>query len=291
MKPMLSATLKDPSSLTFPVLCSPKLDGIRCLMIHGQPVTRNLKPIPNNHIRETLRGLGLPGLDGELIVGKSTAADCYRATNSGVMSHDGEPDWHFKVFDAWDVDGYPFQERFSMASSSVKLANNKRIRMVPHKRIHAEHELDAFEAEMLAKGYEGVMGRSLHGLYKFGRATMREGSLWKLKRFVDGEAVVQGFDEQLHNANEKTVDNLGRAKRSSHKENKHGKGTLGALKVQELASGVHFDIGTGFTDAERQAIWDSRDSWLGRVVKYKSLPIGVKDKPRHPVYLGERKDI
>lgn len=290
MKPMLSATLEDPTSISYPRLVSPKLDGIRCLMVHGQPVSRNLKPIPNTHIRETLRELGLPGLDGELIVGDPKAADCYRATNSGVMSRDGEPDWTFWVFDLWD-DSLSFVQRLASVKDYVRKLGHKRIRVVPHPLKRSAEELLDYESQMLIAGYEGIMVRDPAGLYKFGRATPKEGSLFKLKRFSDGEAVVLGFDEQMHNANEKTLDNLGRAKRSSHKENKHGKATLGALKVQDCASGVQFDIGTGFTDLERQGIWDDREAWLGKIVKYKSLPVGVKEKPRHPVYLGERTDI
>jgi DNA ligase-1 len=102
---------------------------------------------------------------------------------------------------------------------------------------------------------------------------------------------VLGFEEQMRNDNEAKKDALGRTERSSHKENRHGKGTLGALKVRDLATGVRFDIGTGFTDAERQAIWDNQDEWFGAEVKYKSQPVGVKDKPRFPVFLGRRVDL
>ena len=117
---------------------------------------------------------------------------------------------------------------------------------------------------------------------------MKEGGLWKLKRFEDSEAVILGFDEEMHNANEATTDNLGHSKRSSHKANKTGKGVLGALKVKDVGTGVEFDIGTGFDASERAHIWTSRKAWMGLTVKYKFLPIGVKDKPRHPVYLGLR---
>jgi len=135
------------------------------------------------------------------------------------------------------------------------------------------------------------MGRSPMGAYKYGRATLREGSLWKLKRFTDGEYRVVGIEEQMHNANEKTRDELGRAKRSSHKENKRGKNTMGALNGVDTQTGVEFDVGTGFTDVERQDIWDNWPRDKGTLRKYKSLAVGVKDKPRHPVDLGTRLDI
>lgn len=290
MNPMLSAKLEDPTRIAYPVLASPKLDGIRCLIIDGRPVTRTLKDVPNKRIWHALRDMGLPELDGELIVGPPTADDCYRRTNSGVMSHEGSPDWTFWVFDHFGVGG-GFQRRLEAATDFVKRLGDKRVRMVAHKRIKDPNALLAYEDEQLKKGYEGVMGRSPEGAYKRGRATMKEQLLWKLKRFTDGEARIVGFEEQMHNANVATTNALGKTERSSHKENKHGKGTLGALNVEDIVTGVAFDIGTGFDDSERQTIWDNRADWEGRTIKYKSLPVGVKDKPRHPVYLGPRTDI
>lgn len=287
MKPMLSATLKDPASIGYPALLSPKLDGIRCIINErGMPVTRTLKLIPNEAIRAELTRLKLPQLDGELIVGSPKHPDCYRTTNSGVMSFDGEPDWCFYVFDV--MCGGSFESRLAKAKEIVQKLGHKRVKFVGHKTARNPNDVLTYEAAMLLEGYEGIMGRAPHGSYKFGRATMREGSLWKLKRFHDGEAVIKGFDEQMRNDNEAKVNALGRKERSSHKENKHGKGTLGALKVEDVTSGVAFDVGTGFTDEDRQHIWDNRAAWLGRTIKYKSLPIGVKEKPRHPVYLGPR---
>lgn len=294
MKPMLSATLNSVEDLTYPVLASPKLDGIRCLILEGHAVSRNFKLIPNISIQHALNHAGLNGLDGELIVGDPKAPDCYRKTNSGVMSQDGQPDWTFWVFDDFSSPHSPFDERLASAKARISGLSGelkKRVKLVTHVAKRSAAELHEYEAQHIIAGFEGVMVRDALGPYKYGRATPREGSLFKLKRFTDGEARVVGFDEQMQNNNEKTRDELGRAKRSSHKENKSAKGTLGALKVVDTQTGVDFDIGTGFTDKERADIWADRPNWLNKLVKYKSLAVGVKEKPRHPVYLGERLDI
>lgn len=293
MKPMLSATLTDTSTVKYPVLVSPKLDGIRCLIDSaGRPVTRNLKDVPNKRVWHALYELELTGLDGEIIVGSPKAEDCYRRTNSGIMSHEGSPDWTYWVFDFHSLGGGDkFTDRLNAVKARLQKLGDKRIRIVPHLRCENEEQLLKFEGQQLAAGYEGVMGRALDGPYKQGRATLREGWLWKLKRFSDGEAEILGFVEQLHNANEKTQDNLGHAKRSSHKENKHGKDTLGALRVCDISSGVCFEVGTGFTDRLRTEIWADKGQWLGKVIKYKSMLVGVKEKPRFPVFMGLRTDI
>lgn len=289
MQPMLSFKLEDTAKARLPALVSPKLDGIRCIIVANIPVSRNMKRIPNKHIYETLKALKLTGLDGELIVGPPTAEDCYRVTNSGVMSQDGEPDWTFWVFD--DFSDKPFKQRLASAEARVRKAKHPRVKLVKHFMADDADAIDNYEAIFLTEGYEGLMGRDPRGFYKQGRSGKTDMALWKLKRFVDAEAVIIGFDEQMHNANPAKKNALGRTERSSHKENLQPKNTLGALKVRDTMTGVEFDIGTGFTDAERQEIWDNKASWATRVVKYKFLPIGVKDKPRHPVYLGLRQDL
>ena len=53
--------------------------------------------------------------------------------------------------------------------------------------------------------------------------------------------------------------------------------------------GTDYDkIGTGFDAADRDDLWAEQDKLMGRIVKYKSFPVGVKDAPRHPVWLGFR---
>jgi DNA ligase-1 len=63
---------------------------------------------------------------------------------------------------------------------------------------------------------------------------------------------------------------------------------LGALVVRDLKTGVVFNIGTGFTAADRLEMWKNRANLLDKIVTYEYLPIGVKDKPRHPCFKGFR---
>lgn len=152
------------------------------------------------------------------------------------------------------------------------------------------NELARLESVYLAEGYEGGIIRMLGSAYKFGRSG-KAGPLLKLKRYIDYEAEVLGAVEELHNENEARTNALGRTERSRHAENKTGKGTLGALIVRALNGpheGVEFKVGTGFTAAVRASLWDERTALGGRVAKIKSFPVGTKDRPRHPVWLGWR---
>jgi len=292
MKPMLSAKT-DGTNLRFPLLVSPKLDGIRALIIKGKVYSRKLKLIPNAHVQRLLGHTELNGLDGELIVGSPTSPTAYRDTMSAVMSRDGEPDVTFWVFDDFiNYKDTPFHERLKMAQKRVheirRCHVTSNIKLVPHTAIGTENGLEGMEEMYLYDGYEGIMLRDPYGLYKEGRSTLKEGWLLKLKRFEDSEAEIMGWEEHQHNANEATVGELGQTKRSSHKANKHGTGKLGALCVRDVVSEVEFNIGTGFTDAERQELWARKDKLYGLIVKYRFFPSGSKDKPRFPTFVGFR---
>lgn len=288
MKPLLAATIKDVHDIQFPVYASPKLDGVRCLIKDGVAVSRSLKPIPNLHVQALLGKPELEGMDGELILGDPTDPRCFNKTQSAVMSIDGEPDITYHVFDVHDRPDLPFHQRLFSALAAT-LECGLYVQGVPHHEVRDADQLLQLERGWLAEGHEGVMVRDINGIYKYGRSTLKQGILLKLKQFVDAEAQVTGFEELMHNENVATTDALGHTERSSCQEGLVPAGTLGALVVQDLETGVSFKIGTGFSALDRDTIWARRDTDLvGSLVKYKSFAVGVKEAPRFPVFIGFR---
>lgn len=275
-KPML-AVAADLENIKFPCIVSPKIDGVRCLMYNGVAYSRKLKPLPNKYIQEQAANAEWHGLDGEITVGASNAEDVMRATISGVMSEEGKPDFLFWAFDRFDVDA-PYIDRFNQIPGELRLESYK---------VNSLEELHVLEEEFLEQGYEGLMVRSPDGPYKQGRSTVREGYLLKVKRFCDDEAPIVGFEPKLKNNNKATKDNLGRTKRSSHKENMIAQETLGSF-ILELPDGQLLNVGSGLTDEERLHVWNNKELYLGKLCKYKYTPIGMKDLPRFPTYLGIR---
>jgi DNA ligase 1 len=288
-KPMLAPNeATDIKTLTYPIMGTPKYDGIRAITKSGVAKSRKFKDLPNLHIQSFMKGLP-DNLDGEIMVDGFT----FNQIQSAVMRSDGTPDFKFYVFDYIDAKGLevPYLERMKTLGS---LALPPFCRKVLPVIINNEAELLGFETAMLAQGFEGAMLRSINGPYKCGRATLRQGWLLKLKRFMDSEAVVVGFEEQMENTNEKTVDELGHSKRSKHQAGMVGKDTLGKFLVQEVGNtpwnGLEFAIGTGdgLTADLRQHIWDNREEYLGKIITYKYQPHGTKDLPRIPVWKGFR---
>lgn len=287
-KPMLA----DPANLELldygNLWASPKLDGIRAIVINGVVVSRSLKPIRNAYVQHLFGRPELEHYDGELIVGDPTAKDCYSVTNSGVMSADGEPDVTFHAFDHIRHPTIEYWARHAM------IEPQHRVEKVPQYPCESEESLLDLEQWLLGQGYEGLMLRKHSGplsFYKYGRSTAKEGSLVKLKRMVTDEAPIIGYEEEMANNNEATTNALGRTERSSHKDKLVGKGRLGAVVCRHPSTGFAFKIGTGFDAKTRSSLWEQRDSLPGKIAKYVHFPIGVKDAPRFPVWLGFRDPI
>lgn len=296
-RPMLAAptTELDIGAMKYPKLGSAKIDGVRMLVIlrDGSPlcVTRKLEPIPNLYVQSLFARHEFVGLDGELAVGPPTAKNLWQLTQSGVMSRDGTPQVKWHVFDKWDLElGYVYRAKVAMQIIQKYQESTlmDTVQWLPQVAIHDRDQLDKFEAYNLDLGFEGLILRDPTAPYKQNRSTVKQGWMLKIKRFVDGEAEVIGVEEQETNNNVATTDARGYTKRSSHAAGKEAAGVLGALQVRDRISGVEFSIGTGFTAEQRANLWRGREYLIGKYVKYKHFPIGVKDKPRHPVFLGFR---
>jgi DNA ligase-1 len=268
-------------------------------------LSRSLKPLPNARVQTIYYGLP-ESLDGELLAGSPYAPDVYRKTVSMVMSEDVKIDgltyWLF------DLQGEgPFTERYLKLKAIAHglKARGARVELVPQVVVSSLDELLNLEAQWVGQGYEGAILRSPKSPYKHGRSTVKEGFLLKLKRFVDAEAVVIGVTELMHNGNEAKTNALGHTERSHKKEGMVPTGTMGTLVVRDTNTEVVFEIGTGFTAAEREVLFPRRPKQIGvtedkcpvfeapgahqgSLAKYKHFPSGAKDKPRHPVFLGWR---
>lgn len=288
-KPLLAGKMKDDTDydkIKFPVITTPKLDGIRILKKDGQLWTRSLKkPVPNNYI-QAMAHLIPDGIDGEIITyhdPEMTQMKKLNEINSDVMSRDGEPFWLFWAFDDFTIPTMPYIER--IASTHIKIKNNTLIKLVPPMRVKNKEELMAVHQENVAAGWEGTMYRYPLSPYKYGRSTFREGILVKIKDFLDDEAIVVGFEELHRNQNESVKNALGNSERSSHKENMVPAGTLGALVLKW--KDVEFRCGTGFDLELRQKIWDNKDEYLGKLATFKYQAV-LKDKPEFPVFISFR---
>jgi DNA ligase 1 len=298
-RPLNGELAPDMVDLTYPLAASEKFDGVRCLIFGGVAYSKKLEVIPNKWVQTVLQHLP-DGFDGELIVGAQTGNDVFTRSQSGVMAVDGRPDFTYYVFDWYQTyhDGVvpDFSTRIARAHAFKQNegAALPWLKVVHHQAIRNAAELVAYEDRVVAKGYEGVMVRDPRGTYKFGRSTVKEGILLKIKRFEDHEARIVGKIEEMANTNEQERNEIGFAKRSSKKAGKVGKGTLGALDCaliktnagdDRFLDATRFKLGSGISDVLSKQLWEDPDT-VGKIVKFKCQGFTPKGKPRFPVYLS-----
>ncbi len=309
MKPAPIECEEDLSKIIFPVIMMPKYDGIRLCICNGKYLTNTLKTIPNRHIQEMLSPLkessSLGGgslLDGELLLHNTKD---YNAVQSIVMSRDKDAGQiYYCIFDR--VLGKPSLEawyslRLNWVMSGMKYGTAGAIYPItrPAEFTYAYNVEDIlkYEADVLNRGYEGLIFRSPTGPYKQGRSTFKEQYLLKFKRTADAEAEVLDVLEAQSNLNEATIDERGLTKRSSHQDNKVARGMVGSFRCKGLNGkykGKIFDVSAGsMTEEDRITLWRAWQSG------YKLLPItykydatrGTNDAPSSARFKAFRKEM
>ena len=234
---------------------SEKLDGIRAYWDGEGFVSRlgNKFYAPDWFISD----LPADTLDGELWVGRKM----FQKTTSIVRSGAQSDEWKnvtYVVFDAPNARG-GFEDRLAHAQKVLKKAAAPHARWLEHVTCDGIDHLREELARVEALGGEGLMLRQPKSPYIAGRST----TLLKVKTFHDAEAKVIGHAPGT---------------------GKH-KGRLGAL-IAQLADGTKFNVGTGFSDAERE---DPPD--IGAVITFRYQELSNDGVPRFPSYVGERLDV
>lgn len=214
-------------------LVSEKLDGVRAAWDGARLRFRSGRPLAAP--AWFLARLPRTPLDGELWLGRGRFDDV-----SGLVRR-AEPDdagWRALRYMVFERPGAPgtFAERAAELRRSAEQAHWPQLQAVPQQSVAGREALQSLFAEIVRGGGEGLMLHRADAPYVAGRSRM----LLKLKPLQDAEALVIGHLP-------------GRGRHA---------GRLGALRVRG-ADGQVFDLGTGFSDGERD-----RPPPLGRMVTY-----------------------
>jgi DNA ligase-1 len=231
---------------------SEKLDGVRAYW----DGSRFLSRLGNEFFAPEWFTQKLPKtvLDGELWGGRKQ----FQRTVGIVKRQDRSPLWKdllFVVFDAPTHDGV-FEDRLAHCESLLDASEYARFH--EHHQCRGHDHLKEELARVEALGGEGLMARRPKSRYEVGRSS----SLLKVKSFKDAEARVLGHA----------------AGAGRHK------GRLGALEV-ELEDGTRFNVGTGFSDAERED-----PPPIGSIITFRYQELSDGGVPRFPSYVGIRAD-
>ena len=287
MNPTLAQDIEK-CKLSFPMIAQPKIDGVRACYIESF-TGRSLKPFKNKAVMEVFSDPKYQHFDGEMAWGSINSSSLCRDTTSVLNTVNGSADdvvWH--VFDITDKSDWTYEKRYATLRERVAALNDPQVVAVPSQVVWNQEEIDALDASWVASGMEGTILRNPLAPYKSGRSGTSCGSLIRVKQFADAEATVVRVVQAMENRNEAKINELGHTERSSHQENMVPKDMVGALECV-TASGQAITIGPGkMTHDERRHFWANQDLLVGRLIKYKSMVSGVKDKPRFPTFLSIR---
>lgn len=265
-KPFLAVKASLAQVKSFPVIATPKYDGVRGILheVYGL-ISRASKPIPNIYIKEILENLKVYGLDGEILTYTNGKVDGFNVTQSKVMTEDGRPDFKFMVFDDFSDPEKTYLVRLEIAKNKIKQIDSPFVELTELRSIHTATELKIYEEKCAAMS-EGLIVRNNDMSYKFGKSTVKEGGLLKIKRFMDDEGIIVEVNKILNGLN-----------------------AVGSFTI--LWKGKLFNLGNGWSDVEAMEMWRNRHELMNAKVTFKYQEIGANGAPRFSSFLGIRKDI
>lgn len=153
-----------------------------------------------------------------------------------------------------------------------------------------EHLTGMFERS-LENGYEGKVVVHKDHKYKFGRNTLKEGTILKMKNDdleYDGVIIDVVEATSVKDGVEKTTNELGRSVTSKKKGDREASGIAkGFVVAFEDDNGQclgTFTVGLrGFDNETRSEMFANKEKFIGKHFKYTGMP-PVKDFPRHAYF-------
>ena len=250
-----------------PYIVQPKYDGVRCRAVPSSLQAGDYLLLSSEenvifsvpHILEELKCLRLNAeLDGELYCHGKTFEEIVSITSRTVNLHPNLLDIKLVIFDI--VNHEPQMKRTLIIENLKRLSPF--IQVAPFWLCESLEEIIKVYNNLIKDGYEGIIVRHFEALYETKRST------WVMKfkpKKEDIYKIVTAVEEVSIEGNLKN--------------------TLGAL-VCESGDGNLFNVGTGFTDEQRQQMWEIRGILpsMYAKVKYQHITSG-REVPRFPVFV------
>jgi len=265
----MRAGIYDPSKFGH-VVSMPKLNGLRCMYIPGRGFySRDGKRWNDAILAHIIPPVTDYILDGELYCHGMSLQKIN--SNVGVNRIESGYEAGFVSFWAFDLvePKYNALTRMLLLEKIIKESTGVGVEMIPWSICKTRIELDECYEEYLKQQFEGQMLKSVFGSYMpqgtKERSTM---NLQKRKAFLDDEFQCIG----------RIVSDEGKCK-----------GKLGALKFI-TNRGVSFEVGTGFTDEEREEFITPNYHFQKKAtIKY--LNLTDDGRPFNASFVGWRDDI
>lgn len=292
MKPLLFPN--DPYSIDDvqdgPKIASRKLDGIKLLFLPEGIRTRSMKQVPNKRLREKFDTIIKYCKENNIILdGEVYSHDLkFQEITGCVMSYDKEvpESLKFYCFDAV-VDGYfnmPFEWRLN------HIPELEGLEKVEQRLMWTRKEVKDFFEKALEEGYEGLIIRHPDSPYKQGRFTLKQEMGFKLKPYSTYDARIKGIVQatKVNPDADKKTNELGYSETSRKKGDRVPVEMVSAFVVDW--DGVEQKVTYAATDEQKKWAWDNQEQLIGKMIEFKAMEVGSKDRLRHPVFIRFRED-
>lgn len=196
--PTLASKYEDhKDKIEFPCFVQPKLDGLRAVLDDRALYSRSRKPFRDMPlILDTIETHNLSDykLDGELYCHdlKDNFEEIVGAIKRENSEHPALEQIEYHIFDV-NIPDMPFAMRLALLKQLIGAALWK-VKLVETLLVNSHEEIDTMREHYLEEGYEGVMIRSMHGMY-VSSASRRTPDLQKYKKMQDAEFRVVGINE------------------------------------------------------------------------------------------------
>jgi len=297
--PMLAPNEKvELADMKFPLLVSYKLDGIRCIFKDGQMYSRALKQFSNVQLRKRFEYLAKLSkekniiLDGELLAKSLTFNELSGITRQ--LDKELPEDLFFYCFDLINDEEFntPFEIRVLNTQRFITQIEEKYVSLLSQNVITDHTKIQKLYKEALEFGCDGLILRDPNGRYKFGRGTIKEGLIYKMKPFQTFDAKILEIIQatKVFGGAEKKINELGRSVTSKKIADRVLIEKASAFVV--IYEGKELRVTIAATDLEKKEIWKNKNKYLGKWIEYKGMLSGAKENglPRHPIFLRYRND-
>lgn len=259
IKPMLASKFNFDKPPVGEFVVTEKLDGIRCLAICKKDdielYTRQGKLIQGcveieKDLKELVKECGEEFvLDGELLADDCSYEDVYKETTKRVKNkNEIKTGIHFTVFDVLEIEEFEnldcktkyYDRLMKLLTIQTQTEVDSKITFI--KPLYRGSDIDTLLSLLETykeKGAEGLMVNLMDSNYEFKRSK----TLLKVKVMQTADLRIVGFEE-------------GQGKHS---------GKLGAVLVEYKNNIVK--VGSGFSDAEREYIWDNKQDYIEKIAE------------------------
>ena len=242
---------------------TPKMDGLRCIIKVNTPdrgvYSKSLKPIYNMDgiLADLEATIPFPcHVDGEAFAADNT----WNSSMTGAKKKGSKVKMVFYPFDLIlrsEIDStrytMPAEARWALMEDSI-VYDEDTICYVARRPVSTISEVEEQYELDIADGWEGSVLHDASAPY----ACKRSDSWIKVKKFFSSEFTIIGMEAG---------------------EGKHF-GRLGAIVIEGVASDNKYtdepitcEVGTGFTDSERQEMWENPDDYIGRTAEIKYFEV------------------